>query len=273
MKSITLASLVLSAAVISGCGGGSGTTPAATTAAAGTGTAATSPAGATTPTTPTTPTTTTTPSTPTAPTTPTTPTLASIGYIVDYYGDSTVYGFDKSSPDQRVAAPAPLVFGEALQTPIKPIVSNEGVNSTYCAQLRDGNDSKHPPWQTQMSTTPANVVIINHAINDSLHETLSEYKDCLTSLVTIARQNGKKVVLETPNPTPQLPGVAEYAAAMKTVAASLQVPVIDQFQYLTDFRAAHPDAVIIGADGIHPTQEGYTLKGQYAAQVFVTLPL
>jgi lysophospholipase L1-like esterase len=264
LKSLTLASLVLSPAALAGCGGG-GSTPAATTAAVGTGT----PSAATTAATP-------TPSaaTPPAPApTPETQTIANTtGYAIDYYGDSTIKGLDQQNGG-TVQSPAPFVFDQTLQTTLKHSVSNQGVNSTTCVDLLNGIDGAHPEWSIQMASTSANVVIVNHGINDSLSETLDQYKSCLTSLVTIARQKGKKVVLETPNPTPHLPGVADYAAAMKSVAATLQVPVIDQFQNLTDYMAKNPNAEVIGPDGVHPTQQGYTLKGQYAAQVFPSFKL
>jgi lysophospholipase L1-like esterase len=278
LKSITLASLVFSAAVIAGCGGGSGTTPAAATAATGTGTAATSTAGATTPATPTTPTTPTAPTTPTTATTPTTPTLASTGYIVDYYGDSTIWGVDGQTGGGRVATPAPLVFDQSLQTAVKHVVNNEGVSSTTCIQLLNGTDGVHPDWTTQMANTKANVVIVNHGINDSFdpNESVDQYKACLTSLVTIATQKGKKIVLETPNPAKNsgggTSGLDAYVTGMRQVAAAASVPLIDEYQMLTDFLNGRAVTTIC-PDGLHPTQDVYTMKGQFAAKTFAAFGL
>jgi hypothetical protein len=271
LKSITLASLVLATVAVTGCGGGGDATPAAPAAAASTSTASTSTAAASTP----------TPAAPqTTPATPTpAPTLAgTTGYNVDYYGDSTVYGVDGATGGGRVATPEPLVFDQSLQTTLKHSVSNEGVSSTTCVQLLNGTDGVHPDWATQMANTKANVVIVNHGINDSFSpsESVDQYKSCLNSLISTAKAKGKKIVLETPNPAKSsgggTNGLDAYVTGMREVASATGVPLIDQYKMLTDYLNGRPVTTIC-PDGLHPTQDIYTMKGQFAARTFAAFNL
>jgi lysophospholipase L1-like esterase len=213
----------------------------------------------------------------TTPTPP--PTLASTtGYNVDYYGDSTVFGVDGATGGGRVATPEPLVFDQSLQTTLKHSVSNQGVSSTTCVQLLNGTDGVHPDWATQMANTTANVVIVNHGINDSFspNESVDQYKSCLNSLISIATAKGKKFVLETPNPAKDsgggTTGLDAYVTGMREVAAATGVPLIDQYKMLTDFLNGRPVTTIC-PDGLHPTQDIYTMKGQFAAKTFAAFNL
>lgn len=270
MKVITLSALILSAAMLTGCGGGSGTAPVASTTSAGSSGTSTTPASSGTSTGTGTGT-----STGTGGTTSSQGPLAAAGYIVDYYGDSTIYGVDGAQGGNRVATPAPLVFDQTLQTTKPHQVRNEGVSSTTCIELLNGTDGVHPPWNQQMTQTAANVVIVNHGINDSFSpsETVDQYKSCLSSLVSVARQNGKAIILETPNVAKDsgggTTGLDAYVTGMRQVAAAMNVPLIDQYQMLNDYMKANNLTVYdICPDGLHPTQSGYTMKGQYAAKIF-----
>jgi hypothetical protein len=200
------------------------------------------------------------------------PTSASI----DYYGDSTVWGYQSGSGAQ-VANPAPAVFAVTLpqyHLATQYTVRNEGVNGTTACQLLDGSDGKHPAWDTQMSNSNAAIVIINHGINDEWKDGgIDSYKSCLASLAQKAKAHGKTVIFETPNPTRDSypDGLDAWADAMRGVAAQQGVAVIDQYAYLKSYlNGASP--LTICPDGLHPTEAVYAMKGRYAASVFASWP-
>jgi len=205
-------------------------------------------------------------------TTPSAPTN-NVARTVDYYGDSTIWGYASGS-GARVAVPAPTAFAQALPASLNITVRNEGVNSTDACQLLNGNDGRHPAWSQQMDNSPASIVIINHGINDEWRYDVNTYKGCLQSLAQIAKSKGKKVIFETPNPTRDSgpSGLDVYVNAMKAVASQQNVPVIDQYQYLNNYLNGQ-SVYTICPDGLHPTNAVYIMKGQYAASVFNTLGL
>lgn len=213
------------------------------------------------------------PGTPGGPSTPPPeePPTATGPYVVDYHGDSTVWGWVPHTSGARVATPAPQAFLAALPTPSEHTVRNEGVNGSTACGLLEGTDGAHPAWSTQMQESDATHVILNHGINDRNTYDVSRYRSCLEELARIARANGKEIVFETPNPVSG-GAVEEYAQAMRNVAAAQQppVPVIDQHAFLLDYLDGAP-VEQIAPDGVHPNQETYILKGEYAADRFVAL--
>lgn len=198
---------------------------------------------------------------------------AKVAHIIDYYGDSTVWGYASGS-GARVAKPAPLAFDEALPVSPDHTVRNEGVNSSDACQLLNGRDGKHPAWEQQMTNSNASIVILNHGINDQWRYDVNTYKGCLKSLAQTAKSKGKKIIFETPNPTRDsgAGGLDVYVNAMKDVARQENVPVIDQHSYLTNYLQGK-SVYTICPDGLHPTDAVYIMKGKYAAQVFATLNL
>jgi lysophospholipase L1-like esterase len=212
--------------------------------------------------------------------------LASTVQVIDYYGDSTIWGWDGESGGQqaRVQTPAPQVFDSALANPAHT-VNHEGLGQngqTACQLLRgpDGNpqDAPNPnptqgkDWATLMQESNATVVILNHGINDfngadtASRTTPDEYGNCLRELARIARDAQKFVIFETPNPI-STPGLENYVQTMRNVASQLSIPVVDQHDYLTKLLAGN-DAGTLMPDGLHPNQSTYRLKGEFAADEF-----
>lgn len=190
--------------------------------------------------------------------------------VVEYYGDSTVWGY-KSEDGGQVAVPAPAAFAAAL--PAKRFdVRNEGVSGTTACDLLRGTDGKHPPWQQQMAASRAKYVLVNFAINDQWKHDLGTYRSCLRDLARTAKQFGKQMIFETPNPTRDSGsgGLDIYVNAMRDVAYQERLPVIDQYKYLTEFLGGQ-DIQAICPDGLHPSDAVYVLKGRYAARVFTEL--
>lgn len=197
------------------------------------------------------------------------PADSTTAYVIEYYGDSTVWGYRSGSPGERVATPAPQAFADALPAAAGHKVTNEGVNSSYACGLLNGTDGVHPAWSTQMTSSDATHVIINHGINDQWEYDVATYRSCLTSLAQIAKSNGKQVIFETPNPI-ENGNLEPYVAAMKDVAAQQQVPVIDQHRYLMDYLNGNSVSTIC-PDGVHPSASVYVMKGQFAANQFTSL--
>jgi len=220
-----------------------------------------------TPTAPVTPTTPATPATPTTPTTPTPPATPAAPELVEYYGDSTVWGY-RTHTGGQVSVPPPVAFTAALPNPAAFTVRNEGVSGSTACGLLNGTDGRHQPWASQMAASKARYVFVNHAINDQWTYDLNTYKGCLRSLARTAKQYGKQMIFETPNPTRDDVGI--MANAMKEVAAQEGVPVVDQYKYLSEYLNGQ-SAYAIVPDGLHPTEAVYVMKGKYAAGVFTSL--
>lgn len=188
--------------------------------------------------------------------------------IIEYHGDSTVWGWQSNTNAVRVATPAPSAF--AAELPAYHTVRNLGVNGATACDLLDGYGYAQP-WAAHMADSDATVVIINHAINDAVHEerrySPSEYRRCLTRLVDIAKDEGKIVILETPNPIEDDGGAAigDFVAEMRTIATQEGVNLIDQYDHLQQQPWVD---MVITPDGLHPTQEIYIEKGRFAAERF-----
>jgi lysophospholipase L1-like esterase len=197
----------------------------------------------------------------------------STGGLIEYYGDSTIWGWKTNSADTSqgdpVATPAPAAFAAALPTTPKYDVVNEGQSgSTACGLLR-GEDGKHPAWDEQLDKNKGKWVIINHGINDQKTYSLDTYTDCLRQLVKKAKAKGREVILETPNPIVPA-NLDSHVQAMKNVASQEGAKVIDQYKMLTDYLGGRAISEIC-PDGLHPTQEVYIMKGQFAAKEFTRL--
>lgn len=189
--------------------------------------------------------------------------------IIEYYGDSTVWGYNPLGGGQ-VATPAPSAFASALPVSRRYEVRNEGVNGSTACALLYGSDGKHAPWPEQMAASRASFVLINFGINDEWKVDVNTYKSCLYMLAQTARQYGKQVIFETPNPTrdSRSDGLDVYVDAMREVADQGGIPLIDQYRYLTGYLAGRSPYAIC-PDGLHPDQATYIRKGKYAAQVFL----
>jgi len=188
--------------------------------------------------------------------------------VIEYYGDSTIWGY-QSQTGERVAKPAPAVFAESLPNPARFEVRNEGVNGSTACALLNGTDGRHVPWPEQMAKSNTRYVFVNFAINDQWKHDVATYTGCLRSLARVAQAHGKQMIFETPNPTRDSgpDSLDVYVNAMRRVAVEERVTLIDQYRYLTDRLDGQSPATLC-PDGLHPSDEGYVLKGRYAAKMF-----
>jgi lysophospholipase L1-like esterase len=180
--------------------------------------------------------------------------------LVDTYGDSTQWG-DVHLGRSPAIAQAELGSGYEI--------SNRGVGSSNTANLLTG-DGKNLPWAEQMAQSRANIVVINHAINDHPYP-IEQFRDNLASLVNTATARGKRVILETPNPL--VPGgslsalwdlttFAERVEMVRKVAAGTGAYLCDQNKAMHD---ANADTLEYMWDGVHPSAKGYQFKGHVLA--------
>lgn len=191
--------------------------------------------------------------------------------IIEYHGDSTVWGWDAERGGAQVDTPAPSAFEAAL--PDYHEVRNRGENGTTACDLLNGDITKgyEQSWAEYMKISDATVVIINHGINDMSAYSVDRYSACLANLVDIARAEGKVAILETPNPAAdgnQGAQQAMFVQAMKDVAEAKRVSLIDQYAHLRQDEFGGTDPYAICDDGVHPRREIYIEKGEYAAEQF-----
>jgi len=198
--------------------------------------------------------------------------------LIEYYGDSTIWGADgqamaRVSELARVAKPAPSF----VSIPGWHVL-NKGVSGQHTGSLLTGDRGEDTlPWEETMAKSGADVVIVNHAINDTKLLNPAKYASNLRVVVSIASNAGKTIVFETPNPTGttlrrQIGSLLRNGSrrplgamveAMRGVAAELSVPLIDQFAYLTQTFAGHSLRQFV-PDLEHPNQATYELKGRFA---------
>jgi lysophospholipase L1-like esterase len=191
---------------------------------------------------------------------------ASVGSRIEFYGDSTALGAIGGT-NMVVARTPSMVLDDNLPPSFEVI--NEGVNGASIAELLAGTDGKHPAWTTVMAQSTAKYIILNHAINDSYEpgNTPTLYKSRYAQVVDIAIAAGKKVFIETPNPTNNDSQTKPYSDIAKQLALEKGIPVIDQFAYLRQYMTANGFNIYdLTNDGVHPNQATYILKGEYAAK-------
>lgn len=184
--------------------------------------------------------------------------------LIEAYGDSTTLGISCNNNECRENKGNAVAF---LQDELRAkfgdgvTVSNLGVGGTVATQLYAGTD-RNPvvPWPERMKMSRARIVTINYGINEIVeNQTPKRFYDVETALVKVALANGKLPVLATSNPV--IDGrfnsrVSMMARMTRRVAKEQNVPLIDQFEYVS----ALPDWQRGMSDGAHPNASLYKLK-------------
>ena len=109
-----------------------------------------------------------------------------------------------------------------------------GTSSSLMNEL-DGMDGNGAPFAQRIQSSKAAIIIDNHAINDMYAgESVSDYIGYLNQWVDAVMAAHKIPVLEEPNPTcdSDHPNLADYVAAMDSVARQRGVAIIGQYQYI-----------------------------------------
>lgn len=202
-------------------------------------------------------------------------------FVIEAYGDSTTQGVTtpkggrqtilKNNEISFLSAALQEKYGSRVE------VVNRGIPSAEALELLRGTHGSKIPWEQQMKQSPAKLVLLNYAINDARHyhfndmkgyvESPDDYKAIMIKLVTIARNNGKQVVLQEPNP---LCGKAEkwnvdpYAIKLAEVASELSVPLVTQYNRI---KTLDNWQSLMSADCIHPSESLYKNKAEQTFQL------
>ena len=185
--------------------------------------------------------------------------------VVAFYGDSTIRGY-KTHSGEQVRISTPDAFLAALGPNSGYVVMNEGVDSSRVEHLMNGTDGRHPPWKDYIAKARVDIVITNHASKNG--NSLEQYEDDLRQMVRLAQAAGKKIILMTPNPIAE-GGLEAYTDAMRRVATTERIPLIDTFRNLTEYmRDTGQGIADLVPDGYHPSDATYIRIGTYAAEIF-----
>lgn len=195
--------------------------------------------------------------------------------LIQYFGDSTVFGADPDNLSRQVPLTAPLAMEQSLEKKYGSfiVVSNEGVSGTKADHYLSGNQNL---WQNVMRRSASSFVIVNWGINDAWFDpgvSIEVYKNELMDLFLAAKSTGKTLVFETPNPISEskkpfgdntkAERLKVLVDAMRLVSKEYGTPLIDQYQYVKSIDGWEN----LIPDGVHPSAELYKLKGEYAATV------
>lgn len=159
-------------------------------------------------------------------------------------------------------------------------VVNKGQPSAQAVELLNGTYKykNNGLWADEMKKSQARLIILNFATNDARHYHFNDakpgyvlspdqYAKVMTELITIARDNGKQVLLQEPHP---LCGKAEtwdvspYSIKLDALAKSLSVPVVRQYQRIQDMPGWQS---MMSPDCIHPSNELYKIKAEETYKV------
>lgn len=169
---------------------------------------------------------------------------------IQLFGDSTQAGFDGGT---RTMASVPP--GVALQAALDErfgagavVVEVRAVSGTNSVQLVDGSDGLNRPWP---GSVDADIVIINHGINDSYYGTpMVLYAANLRAFT----QTRAVVLLETPSPVHGRDFTSDkQAEAVRRIAAAYGVQLVDTAAYVQDL----PGWRDLIPDGVHPNEDLY----------------
>lgn len=195
-------------------------------------------------------------------TNPTTPTSGDI----EFYGNSTLRGYIGDGLGYYPITPVQAFA--AVRTEYNAI--NEAVNSTQAHQLVAGNDGVHGTFATEMSTSPAEFVVLGFGSLDQFDVSTSAFMSTYATMFQLARSAGKIPVVMTPFVS-QFSGTPTFAQAARDAAAANNVPVLDVFNFTANYIAARSGNLYdYVPDGIHPNQELGIAAGQFMASEWLT---
>jgi acyl-CoA thioesterase-1 len=175
--------------------------------------------------------------------------------LIDAEGDSTMHGYQWiNGAPYHTQNCEPCVLQRLLWAifPGGVGTENNGVDGTTVLMWQ----AIHTPYTTDKSK----IVIGNWGINDAWQGVSSpdQYQSQLVEFVTEVRAAGQIPVLEEPNPTTQGDNLAEYVEKMDYVALQMNVPLVQQYNYILSL----PNWVSMLTDGIHPGDALYAIKAQ-----------
>lgn len=161
-------------------------------------------------------------------------------------------------------------------------VDNQGVGGTESSQLFNGTDGVHRPFEQEMASSQADIVVINFALNDYYYnarptagyisEGVNDYWFYMASLCQIARNHGKICVYQEPNPTKgvgrpvtEAVNIYSFVYVLRQVAQQMNAPLVLQFD--TYQQLPFWDSAWLSEDNTHPTDAGYAFKAMNTSAV------
>jgi len=200
--------------------------------------------------------------------------------LLEVYGDSTslgaqtINGVLTTTPNSEPNQLQDLLqarFGKNIT------VINNGVGGTQAYQLLSGTDGRNRAWSSQMAKSNADIVIINYALNDQMYnvspppgmfqETPETYGNIISWIIQTARDNGKIVVLQEPNPTcyqPTVGNLYKFVTALRNTATLMNAPLVAAYDHIQTI----PNWKSMLSDCAHPNDQLYGIK---AGQTFKAL--
>lgn len=167
---------------------------------------------------------------------------ASASKLIEVYSDSTglSVGTDGRNWPEKLSIPGYTVRN----------LSQGGIGALHVLPGSERFGVK--PWSVRMAESKAGTIIIGLAINDAVNTDAVTYSNNLKTLIDIAKESGKRVILQTPNQT-NIPAVSDFAEIMRGLET-----VIDQDANLRPWTAA------LTRDGVHPVPDVVDKMGRFA---------
>lgn len=200
---------------------------------------------------------------------------------VAMFGDSTQLGYTsiQGTPITPPAAVAQALLRQWTGNQGITVVSH-GVSMTASGALLDGTDGSGLAWPARVSASGAQIVVVNHGINDSWLPVTTDdtYRANITAIVRGAQAAGVRIMLETPGPV--IAGgsassagydIADHEAkvrVMREVAAATGAALCDVNARILE---QNLDTLEMIRDGVHPSPELYTRIGGWVAQCLLPM--
>lgn len=189
------------------------------------------------------------------------PVIHSASVLIEEDGDSKTYGVTLlngvyvQAPD-NMPAYLPILFGPSVQT------RNNGIGHSTALDLLNGTNGFGVPFAQRMAESTSQIVVLSFGANDATNpgETPASFEQTLYQLTTIAQNAGKYVVIEAASPATGVHAgdIMAYSLAAIDAAKQMGVPLIDQYNWI----GHQSDWQALLSDGLHPTDAGYKVMTQ-----------
>lgn len=195
-------------------------------------------------------------------------------------GDSTMAGLVQN-PDKSYTITGDYVAnvrGMLQQKYGDVTIVNHSVTATTLNDALTGGEGYTATLAQYLSTSPAQIVVENYAINDFAKVDINDYRNNLVQFVTMVRAAGKIPVLEEPNPIchpatapqdveewdNQGRTIASFVEVIDQVAAQYGVALVAQYKPIL----ALPNWCSLMSDSwAHPSPQLYQIKAANEASV------
>lgn len=187
---------------------------------------------------------------------------------VAMWGDHITYGLDYNY--NETINPKPYItFDNDLSS---FTASNEGVTDNTTTRMLNGTDTVHAQLDTWLAANKVEYMTINLTLYESYMDggiSVAQYETNLNTIVDKVRAAGTVPIFELLHETNIESSVSPYRDKMKAVAAAKNVPLIDQYTYMQDYRIKNNlQLADLYPDGRTPNQTAYDLRAHYAAKRF-----